>query len=81
LSVKDLFESPHLNERNFWVRLPHPEIGVRAHCGIPWKMSATPCEVTRPAPCLGADTDDVLSSVLGLDAGQIAQLRKDEVLI
>jgi crotonobetainyl-CoA:carnitine CoA-transferase CaiB-like acyl-CoA transferase len=81
LSVKDLFEDPHLRERNFWVRLPHPEIGARAHSGVPWKMSVTPCEITRPAPCLGAHTDEVMSSLLGLRADEIDRLRKDEVLL
>jgi crotonobetainyl-CoA:carnitine CoA-transferase CaiB-like acyl-CoA transferase len=81
LTVKDLFEDPHLRERNFFVRLPHPEIGAKAHSGVPWKMSLTPCEVVRPAPCLGADTDDVLSSVLSLSANEVNQLRKDEVLL
>jgi crotonobetainyl-CoA:carnitine CoA-transferase CaiB-like acyl-CoA transferase len=81
LSVKDLFEDRHLSERNFWVRLAHPEIGERGHTGVPWKMSLTPCEVTRPAPCLGAHTDEVMSSLLGLSAEEIQQLRRDEVLL
>jgi crotonobetainyl-CoA:carnitine CoA-transferase CaiB-like acyl-CoA transferase len=44
-------------------------------------MSLTPCEVQRPGPVLGADTDDVLSSVLGLSAEELGRLRKDEVLL
>jgi len=81
LTTKDLFDDPHLRERNFFVRLPHPEVGARAHPGPPWKMSVTPCEVSRPAPVLGADTADVLSSILGLSADQIEQLRSDEILL
>ena len=81
LTATDLFEDPHLRERNFFVRLPHPEVGARAHPGPPWKMSVTPCEIQRPGPVLGADTDDVLSSLLGLSAEQISGLRKDEVLL
>jgi crotonobetainyl-CoA:carnitine CoA-transferase CaiB-like acyl-CoA transferase len=81
LSIKDLFEDPHLRERGFFVNLPHPEIGPRAHSGVPWKMSLTPCEVRRPAPCLGADTDNVLSSLLGLSAEEIDRLRKNDVLL
>jgi crotonobetainyl-CoA:carnitine CoA-transferase CaiB-like acyl-CoA transferase len=81
LTTKDLFDDPHLRERNFFVRLPHPEVGARAHPGPPWKMSVTPCEVTRPAPVLGADTAEVLSSMLGLSSEQIEQLRSDEVLL
>ena len=80
-SVRDLFEDPHLRERKFFVSLPHPEIGPRTHSGVPWKMSLTPCEVARPAPCLGADTGDVLSSVLNLSTAEIDHLRKAEVLL
>ncbi|HEV3112445.1 MAG TPA: CoA transferase [Candidatus Binataceae bacterium] len=81
LTLKDLFKDPHLRERNFFVNLPHPEVGAKAHSGVPWKMSLTPCEVVRPSPCLGANTDDVLSSLLGLSADEIDQLRHDEVLL
>jgi benzylsuccinate CoA-transferase BbsF subunit len=81
LTVKDLFDDPHLRERGFFVRLPHPEVGAKAHSGVPWKMSVTPCEVIMPAPALGADTDDVLSSLLGFTREQIENLRKDDVLL
>jgi crotonobetainyl-CoA:carnitine CoA-transferase CaiB-like acyl-CoA transferase len=81
LTVKDLFEDPHLRERGFFVRLPHTEIGARTHSGVPWKMSVTPCNVVRAAPCLGADTADLLTSLLGMSAAEIEQLRRDEILL
>ncbi|MGO9061977.1 MAG: CaiB/BaiF CoA transferase family protein [Candidatus Binataceae bacterium] len=81
LTVKDLFEDQHLAQRGFFARVPHPEVGPRLHSGVPWKMSVTPCRVTRSAPVLGGDTDDVLSSLLGFNAQQIEQLRKDETLL
>src|SRR5262249_28847073 len=64
-SNRDLAEDPHLAERGFFVDLPHPEVGVRRHLGMPWHFSASPSRVAAPAPCLGADTDDVLRSVCG----------------
>jgi len=36
--------------------------------------------VARPAPCLGADTDDVLRTVCGYDDAAIARLRAADVL-
>jgi benzylsuccinate CoA-transferase BbsF subunit len=81
MSNKDLAEDPHLAERGYLVRLDHPEVGKRIHAGIPWKMSETPCAVRNPAPLRGADTEDVLKSMLGFTLDRIEQLRKTEVLI
>lgn len=78
---KDLAEDRHLLERGFLVQLEHPEVGKRLHAGIPWKMSGTPCAVRKPAPLRGADTEDVLKSLLGFTHDRIEQLRKTEVLI
>jgi benzylsuccinate CoA-transferase BbsF subunit len=78
---KDLAEDAHLQERGYLVELEHPEVGKRIHAGIPWKMSGTPCAVRKPAPLRGADTEDVLKSMLGYTLDRIEQLRKSEVLI
>jgi crotonobetainyl-CoA:carnitine CoA-transferase CaiB-like acyl-CoA transferase len=43
--------------------------------GVPFKMSATPGAVRRPAPRLGEHTDEVLRERLGLDDREIARLR------
>jgi crotonobetainyl-CoA:carnitine CoA-transferase CaiB-like acyl-CoA transferase len=80
LTNKDLALDPHLRERGFLVELEHPEVGKRTHAGVPWIMSGTPCKVNRPAPLLGADTDEVLASLLGYSAEKIASLRRDGVL-
>jgi crotonobetainyl-CoA:carnitine CoA-transferase CaiB-like acyl-CoA transferase len=72
---RDLAEDPHLNERRFFVELPHPEVGVRKHAGVPWRMSASDDRVRAAAPCVGADTDAVLRDVCGYSDGEIAALR------
>jgi crotonobetainyl-CoA:carnitine CoA-transferase CaiB-like acyl-CoA transferase len=43
-------------------------------------MSATPCRVHKPAPVLGADTDQVLTELLGYSRGEIEELRAANVL-
>jgi crotonobetainyl-CoA:carnitine CoA-transferase CaiB-like acyl-CoA transferase len=44
-------------------------------------MSGTPCAVRKAAPMRGADTEEVLKSLLGFTSDRIEQLRKTEVLI
>jgi len=80
LTNKDLALDAHLRERGFLVELEHPEVGKRIHAGVPWTMSSTPCKVRRPAPILGADTDEVLSSLLGYSTEEIEVLRRNEVI-
>ncbi len=43
-------------------------------------MSVTPCKLHRASPCLGQDTDDVLSRLLGYSADQIEKLREREII-
>jgi crotonobetainyl-CoA:carnitine CoA-transferase CaiB-like acyl-CoA transferase len=73
---QDLAEDAHLGRRGFFADLEHPEVGVRRHVGVPWRMSASDCRVRRPAPVLGADTDDVLRTVCGFSDGEITNLRQ-----
>ena len=80
MNGKDLVEDPHLNARGFFVRLAHPEVGVRTHMGIPWLLTNAPNGVRSPAPLLGQDTDQVMHDVLGYSAQQIAHLKAERVL-
>ena len=80
LTNQELAEDPHLRSRNFFVELPHPEVGVQQHAGIPWQMSGTPCQVRQPAPLFGQDTDYVLQEILGYSVEQVSALKEQEVL-
>jgi benzylsuccinate CoA-transferase BbsF subunit len=80
MSAADLSADPHLNERGIFIELEHPEVGVRRHVGIPYKMSGTPIHVRRPAPCIGQHNEYVLREVLHMDDAEIAALSEKEVL-
>ena len=80
LTNKELAEDEHLRSRPFFAELEHPEVGVRQHAGIPWHFSDTPCQVRRPAPCFGRDTEDVLQRVLGYATDEVATLKDNGVL-
>lgn len=79
-SCKDIVEDTHMNERGYIERLDHPEVGRMAHVGIPWRLQRRANGVRMPAPCLGADTQTLLTDVLGYDTTKIESLRSDEVL-
>ena len=72
---RDLAEDPHLAARGFPVMFEHPEVGTKMHLGVPWRMSSSDSRVRRAAPCIGADTDQVLRDVCGLTADEIERLR------
>ena len=79
LDGRDMLANPQVEARGFFVELEHPEAGKRRHLGIPWKMSRTPCEVRRPAPCLGQDNEYVFGDILGMSDADIRQLGEDGV--
>lgn len=79
MSSKDLVEDPHLNERGFFVRLPHPAVGTQTHAGIPWRMTHSANGVRTPAPLLGQHTDEILVGILGYSEQEVERLRNLEV--
>lgn len=68
-------QDQHVAQRNYWVELNHPEVGVQRHAGIPWRMGGTPTAVRMPAPCLGQHTDETLAR-LGYSKEEVESLRK-----
>jgi crotonobetainyl-CoA:carnitine CoA-transferase CaiB-like acyl-CoA transferase len=77
---RDLVNDEHLEARGFFVRLPHPEVGVRTHAGIPWRLSDTPLTVRRPAPLLGGDNEHVVIGIVGRSRAEYDRLTADGVL-
>ena len=80
MNSKDLAEDAHLNERGFFSRLQHTEVGVQTHTGIPWLLTNAPNGVRSPAPLLGADTDTVMKELLGFSSETIARLKEEQII-
>ena len=64
----DLVASEHLRARGFW-----DEHGAGVVPGLPWRASFG--RANGPAPALGADTNNVLQTVLGLSTQDVERLR------
>jgi formyl-CoA transferase len=73
-TARDIAEDPHYRARDMILRQTTRDGDTLEVPGIVPKLSATPGTVRSSAPHVGDDTDAVLRG-MGLDAGQIAQLR------
>jgi formyl-CoA transferase len=64
----EIIADPHVRARDAIIRLMHPEYGELAMQNVAPRLSDTPGRVRHVAPALGADTDAVFETLLGLDA-------------
>nr|WP_253075675.1 CaiB/BaiF CoA-transferase family protein [Bradyrhizobium sp. 2] len=74
-SVADIVDDPHYAARDMILPTELPGDVTVKMPGIAPKLSDTPGAVKWPGPTLGQHTDEVLAG-LGLQAGDIAQLRR-----
>jgi crotonobetainyl-CoA:carnitine CoA-transferase CaiB-like acyl-CoA transferase len=66
-TAKDLFESEQLQFRGFFAQIEHPTLGRLRYPTVPYRLSATPARIARPAPLLGEHTDLVLREAAGIE--------------
>ena len=71
----DLYECPHLQEREFYRTVEHPVAGEAHYPGMGPKLSDMDYEAPRPAPLLGQHNREIYGNELGKSAGELAQLR------
>ena len=74
MSTEDLAHDEHVNGREMWVELDHPQRGKWYNVGMPIKLSASPAAIKR-SPLLGEHTEEILKEVLGYSEEQVAKLK------
>jgi crotonobetainyl-CoA:carnitine CoA-transferase CaiB-like acyl-CoA transferase len=75
-----LDNDPHLRERAYYEYIDHPETGVMAHDGAPFRLSKTPGSLRTPAPCLGEHNEYVCKGILGMSDEEIAEALVEQAL-
>lgn len=70
----ELLSDPHLADREFYVPINHPEVGVLPFPGMPWKLSRTPGTIRRPAPLFAQHNREVYGGLLGMSEAEIDDL-------
>lgn len=70
-----LQNDPRLSDANpLFAAVSHPSGETYLTPGFPGSVMAAPRDLPKAAPSLGADTDEILSDVLGLTAAQVGAL-------
>ncbi len=78
--TKDIFEDPHVRERNMLSMVEHPGTDRKFHItNTPIKMTKTPGGVATRAPLLGEHTEMVLAAI-GYDAAEIENLVNQDIV-
>ncbi|MBI2866333.1 MAG: CoA transferase [Chloroflexi bacterium] len=80
--VQDMAEvagDPQFRDRGFFVQTEHPEAGLLTNPGAPFRMPESPWRAGR-APLLGEHNQEVYGGWLGLEAADLALLRRRGVI-
>jgi crotonobetainyl-CoA:carnitine CoA-transferase CaiB-like acyl-CoA transferase len=79
-TMEEVFSDPQVLHRNMLVEVDHPTAGKIKLAGIPVKYSESDAIIRRPPPCLGENTDEVLSELLDYDEEKRDVLRAGGVI-
>jgi crotonobetainyl-CoA:carnitine CoA-transferase CaiB-like acyl-CoA transferase len=77
---EDMLNDPHFAARESLATVKDERHGELVMQGVVPKFVDTPSDIRWPGQALGADTDAVLTDLLGLDGVRIAQLRSEGVI-
>jgi crotonobetainyl-CoA:carnitine CoA-transferase CaiB-like acyl-CoA transferase len=69
----DLMQDPQYKHRQFYRYFDHPEMGHTPYAGHQYRISDYDNGPRGPAPCIGEQSFEVLSEVLGLSDEEIAE--------
>ena len=78
-SVREALSDEQIVQRGMIVEVEHPELGTLREVNTAIRV-IDGVEHRRPAPGLGADSEDILRDILGYDASEIARLAEEGVI-
>ena len=78
--IDELVHADHLRERGYFQDAQSASGETMRVPGAPYKLSATPWTLRRPAPGLGQHTAEVLEQLLGMAPAELTELSRAGVL-
>lgn len=80
-TIQDICESPHLEARDFWTQMHHPDLDASLTYTGPFiKFSETPIHTRHLPPRLGQHNYEVFVTELGLAEDRLTQLQAQGVI-
>ncbi len=80
-TLDDIMGDPHLEDRGFFTRVDHPELGVAfIYPGPAAIYNATPWRISRRAPLIGEHNVEVYCGELGMSRGRLGVLAEAGVI-
>jgi benzylsuccinate CoA-transferase BbsE subunit len=80
-STKDISEDVQLKAREFFVKVPHPELKEAVpYCGPYIRMSETPVELKKRAPMIGEHNQEIYVTELGLKEADLKSLKTKGII-
>lgn len=76
-SPEAMHADPQMAHRGHYWKLQHPVMGLRTYDGPSFRLSKTPGELTKAAPCLGEDNEYVYKDIVGLSDEEFIELLAD----
>jgi benzylsuccinate CoA-transferase BbsF subunit len=76
----DLASDADLHHQDYYRRVTDPEMGEIVIRGPQYYLDRTPLTAGRPGPHLGASTSEILTSICGLNAAEVSELRASGAL-
>ena len=73
-SATEIMACPHLEERAWFRRIEHPDVGEKRHAGHSWRIDGLAERSDLPPPRLGEHSRELLAERLGLSNAEIDDL-------
>ena len=79
-SAADVFNSPQIKERGFFVEIDHPEAGKLSYPSVSYKLSETPWWLNQAAPLLGEHNQEVYNGHLGYTEEEMTEMKASGII-
>jgi crotonobetainyl-CoA:carnitine CoA-transferase CaiB-like acyl-CoA transferase len=79
-TMRSLYESEHLRQRNFFVGIDQPGLGQLRLPGMPSRYGKSNWAIRRPSPRLGEHNEEIFCGELGLTRESLGQLHQAGVV-
>lgn len=80
-TVADTVANPQLKDRDYWVEVEHPELGVIiTYPGAPCKLTETPWQIRGRAPLIGEHNSEIYEKELEFSRTEIAAMKSAGII-